>query len=214
MGINMSFINAVITSCFVVALFTAIALFQPTYATDASHSPDIAKEKSNTSFTGSALKTVTKSPVTRVTGAASVDKPVAKFPFSDKAIVGITKRVALSNIDSLWLAFDNQDALHNQLKGYPDTVYVYYRDFSSDYSSAQVSVGYPADMFAIPTGKVTLPKGNYITLLPPKKYSDKQLFAIWENIDFRRNINALIEIHQLSKGGDVVSSQILIAYQQ
>ena len=69
-------------------------------------------------------------------------------------------------------------------------------------------------MFDVPAGKVVLPKGEYQSLLKPRKYSDKELYAMWENIDFRRNINALVEVHQLSKSGDVMSSQVFIAYQQ
>lgn len=198
----MSLTNAVITSCFVVALFSAIALFQPSYANIDSYSDQLTVESGASSVATLESK-----------NGAIANKPSA-LPFKDKAIIGISKRVSLNKLDDLWLAFEKKESLHNQLKTYPERVYVYYRDFSSDYGTANITVGYPADMFDIPAGKVALPKGEYQTLLKPRKYSDKELYAMWENIDFRRNIIALVEVHQLSKSGDVISSQVFIAYQQ
>lgn len=135
-----------------------------------------------------------------------------KPAFKALAISGVTRKTQLALMPKLWQAFNNKHQLNAQLKRQPEKIYVYYRDFSANYDSAQVTIGYDKADLNKPSNNTLLPELDYQTLLEKRKYSDDELTGAWHQVDYRKGPAAIVEIHYLSNNNEVRKSEMLVAY--
>lgn len=135
-----------------------------------------------------------------------------KTSFSDLAITGVNKRISLDNIALLWQTFDAKTLLHARLIKQPSKVYVYYQNFSKDYQSADVSIGYFADIVKPSTQATAQINGDYQQLLSKGAYTTDELTTAWQKIDYRKPVHSVVEVHYLDKNNQSISAEVLVNY--
>ncbi|MCO7197494.1 hypothetical protein [Pseudoalteromonas sp. OANN1] len=135
-----------------------------------------------------------------------------KNNLSNLTITGVSERVSINNIASLWQSFDDKTLLHTRLMEKPNKVYVYYRNFSKDYQSADVSIGYAADIIKPSTKATTQINGNYQQLLIKGAYTTTELTKAWQKIDYRQRVHSVVEVHYLDKNSQPIATEVLVKY--
>ncbi|WP_133408098.1 hypothetical protein [Parashewanella tropica] len=131
-----------------------------------------------------------------------------------KAIAGITKMTKLDAIPSLWSEFLQSQTFTSKFTGAPIKLYVVYQDISSDYSEAKVTIGLDASSLHTSKHSVALPEADdFDELLPKGKYSTKQLIQGWNNINYARPIDMVLEVNDLGANGELKSTQLFVHYQ-
>jgi len=197
----MNLFSSVISSCAIVCLVWALAVFQPT--------PAMASSTDKLSVTQAKQKL---SSVKKTLEQESNSKPASYSHFESVQISGVTQKISLSQMASLWQDFNANSELHSSLKRKPNKVFVYYRNFSSDYESAVVSIGYDTKLLTKFSNAMNLPTSRFESLLGKGEYSDLQLQQAWEKVDYRKDITAIVEVHYLSTDSSVNSSEVFISY--
>ena len=135
-----------------------------------------------------------------------------KTSFSDLAITGVNKRISLDNIALLWQTFDEKTLLHAKLIKQPRKVYVYYQNFSKDYQSADVSIGYLASIVKPSTQATAEINGDYQQLLSKGAYTTDELATAWQKIDYRKRVHSVVEVHYLDKNNQSIHAELLVKY--
>lgn len=133
--------------------------------------------------------------------------------FSAVDLVSVTRTIAISEVGSLWTSFTSSPRLNQSLTRSPDRVFVFYRNFSSDFQSAKVSIGYSEDVMGKTETDTRVPAGRYQAVLARGAHTDAKLASAWQNIDFRKPLNSVVEIHYLNDQGATVTSEMLVDYQ-
>ncbi|MCG7561095.1 hypothetical protein [Pseudoalteromonas sp. McH1-42] len=178
-----------------------VALLQPMPAraiSSAQHTPT-DKTPSETSAVPGAI-----------TESTQREKPLVAL--NTLVISGTTAVMPTSQVQQLWQDFKADTSLNRKLTKQPKAVYVFYRDFSANFEQSTITIGYSVDTLSSVNQSVTLSAARYERLLPRKKYSNQDIARAWQNIDYRRPINRVIEIHHLSEHSAIVSSELLIEY--
>ena len=175
--------NALLATSVIVLAFWSIAVFQP---------------RAETKTVPIAQKEPTAKQTTKISSFGPVN------------IVGVTQTIQLDKVSEVWMDFHNNSVLHDQLSDYPDKVYVYYRDFSHDYQTATVTIGYATDVLKQVKPSTKIAKQAVKPLLTKASYSNTELTNIWQQIDYRQTPKALIEVHYLDKKGTTTASEVLL----
>ncbi|WDE07411.1 lipase chaperone [Thalassomonas viridans] len=191
----MNLFYSVLTSSAVVLTVWGSALIQPKTA-------QAALQKSTTVDIQAVAEPAIK--------ATQPPAPAAAMPAS---IAGITLRLKLSEVTTVWQTFNQAQALHNRLKAQPENVYVLYRQFSGDFQQADITIGYDAKMLSGADNSIQLDPGRYTTLLPSGKYNEHQLLQAWQKINYLKTPHSVVEIHRLNPAGEAKSTQMLVSYQ-
>ena len=131
---------------------------------------------------------------------------------ADIKITGVSKHMSVGSVLSLWQTFNNDTALHQQLKMQPSKVYVFYRNFTKSYQEADITIGYLTQEMRQLRNVDTIASGSFDTLLTKGSYSNEEIAAAWKKIDYRNNLNAIVEIHQLDKAGTPIAVELLVQY--
>ncbi|KZN68740.1 hypothetical protein [Pseudoalteromonas luteoviolacea] len=129
-------------------------------------------------------------------------------------IEGNTATLATAQVEQLWRELSNNKRLNQKLLRNPSAIYVYYRDFSANYDSATVTVGYSSTDLSQAKTATTIASATYDSLLEKKKYTPSQLSSAWQEIDYRRNLERVIEIHYLSENSEVLATEVLVKYKE
>lgn len=139
-------------------------------------------------------------------------QPLAKPAIQSNAvvgtveIVGINRRIALEDINTLWQEFANIGYLQRAINRINFDIYAVYSGFNSTYSEADVAIGY--DRSAMNDSVVVsqrLPSGKRHTLLVKGHYSNVELVNAWQSIDYRRGLVAVIEQRHYEGENETVS---------
>ncbi|KZN28463.1 hypothetical protein N480_10235 [Pseudoalteromonas luteoviolacea S2607] len=129
-------------------------------------------------------------------------------------IEGNTATLATAQVEQLWRELSNNKRLNQKLLRNPSAIYVYYRDFSANYDSATITVGYSSTDLSQAKTATTIASATYDSLLEKKKYTPSQLSSAWQEIDYRRNLERVIEIHYLSENSEVLATEVLVKYKE
>jgi len=127
-------------------------------------------------------------------------------------VVGVSRDIKLSNISGLWQSFEMDNAIQNGLKNSPEKIYVYYRNFRSNYQEAEVTIGYSANFFKRPAATTIVGRSGYHSLLHKAANSNSQLLAAWQDIDYQKKVKAVLEIHYLDSNAVPRQSELLVKY--
>ncbi|GAA6150876.1 hypothetical protein [Pseudoteredinibacter isoporae] len=130
-------------------------------------------------------------------------KPQSKGNNWPKSVVGIQRTTELMKADTVWQEFSNNKTLSDQLNSYTVSVFAIYSDFNSDFSRATISIGYnKANM----SGEhYPIPSGDIKTLLKPSKYGNNDLFNAWQDIDYSRAVEAVVERRDYTQNSELTS---------
>ncbi len=202
----MSLFPSVVTSLAIVCLIWSLATFQPN---NAVASPILT----NTSNTVLTKKTKENAPTAHKEQTTEQVKKVSNSLYFDKVqISGVTQKTYLNQLPNLWKDFNNNKALQKSLKKNPSKIFVYYRDFSSSYESAIVSIGFDTQEMKPNVNKTNLPTTPFSVLVSRGKYDDSQLKGAWNKIDYRQSVLAVVEVHYLNADSTVDNSEIFVSY--
>lgn len=202
----MSLFPSVVTSLAIVALLWSLAAFQPNTA---SASP-ILTSNSNTLLTS---KIKEEAPVAQKAQILPQVKSVLNHLYFDKVqISGVTQNISLTRLPNLWQDFNDNKALQRNLRKNPSKIFVYYRNFSSTYESATVSIGFDTQEMKLNVNKTNLPTTPFSVLVSRGRYDDSQLKGAWNKIDYRQSVLAVVEVHYLNADSTVDNSEIFVSY--
>ena len=189
----MNLLPSVITSFVITGAIWILAVFQPGTTVMASDANILSATQNKHELT-------------------QVGEVSTQLTFKNVHISGVSENIPLSQLPNLWQDFNDNKVLQNNLKAPPSRVYVYYRDFSSDYESATTSIGYDINELKSAPDQIKLPITHFEILLNKGKYNDIQIQQAWEKLDYRKNIVAIVEIHYLNADSSVNSSEIFVSY--
>lgn len=152
-------------------------------------------------------------PVAKPQSVAPEKKSEATTYMNGLALEGENRRMAMADVDALWTVFMGRSELHSRLNRMRVNAYVLYRDFSEDFSQADITLGYSSGELK-GEGKVVArtPSGDYQEVLAPGKHSQYVLGKAWEAVDFNKPVAAVLERHELNSSGVVVASSIYVLY--
>ena len=129
-----------------------------------------------------------------------------------RTIVGASDTLDFADVGKLWLAFNDNTVLHARLKKAPTRVFVAYQDFSNDFKRAHISIGYERTIVSLADAGISLKSGLHIQILAPAKYTSEEIEKAWQTLDYRRPIEQVIEVYQLSADNTVMASNMLVLY--
>jgi len=125
----------------------------------------------------------------------------------------VTRTVALDNVPSLWREFEKQLPLQENLPTSSDRFVALYKNFSSDFTQANVTIGVGLDQSESNNTSHELPStSNKQQLLPRGQYSAEDLENAWQAINFTKPIEAVVETHYINLLGQEESSQLVVYY--
>lgn len=129
------------------------------------------------------------------------------------SMAGNTKRLVLTELDSLWQTFNHNRELTASLLRTPSKVYVYYRAFSASYDSALVTIGYDHRELEQQIPVLSINKSQFEPILNQGGYDNATLVMAWQKFDYSRGPTSVLEVHYLLPDGSTEFSELLVSYQ-
>ncbi|MDK9737408.1 hypothetical protein KI655_08850 [Vibrio sp. D404a] len=165
---------------------------------------------------GPMAATDTSAADTSVTRESSFD---AAFDINQPgALIGVTKTVALSSVPQVWVSFYEQveAGTNDKLSAanvVGNEVVVLYQEITPDFSEAKITVGFrqKASSDVKPNARFSS-LNKAVSLLNKGKHDDMTLTSAWEMIDYRRDVEAVLERHYLNQHGLPDSSELYVYY--
>ncbi|CAK2012988.1 hypothetical protein [Vibrio crassostreae] len=152
------------------------------------------------------------------TSTPSIDKSVdvkQQATANTTYLQGLSKTIPLEDVPELWVDFyQNLEAKDEEI-AQQQKVVVIYQDISSDFSKATVTIGFPSKQ--LPSNKnnrlTSIPHKAQGTLLLRKgEHTEQELAQAWEGIAILKEVDMVIEHHQLNQHGLPDSSELYVYY--
>lgn len=125
----------------------------------------------------------------------------------------VSKTVSLDTVDLLWEDFESQLPEQQWLPEKFDRIIVLYQDINKDFTRARVTIGFPLEATTQAAGDRMLPDSlRSEQLLSRGNYSKAELATAWEEINFIRAVEAIVETHYLNVLGQDQASQLVVYY--
>lgn len=205
--------SSLVVTSFIVAMVWLSLVFQP-------ESAWAQAAQTNSSSQSSAAVDAEALPASKpvIEGPVTVKEPAvaaSTLKMAELALEGISRSSDLSpeSVANLWLEFADRYDLHRRLNESKVTTYALYQNFNSDFSRAEISVGYRSEDL---NGKgqviATLTANTYNELLAPARHSTEKIAMSWADIDYTRDVGAVLEKHQVNASGQVESSALYVLY--
>ncbi|WKY59668.1 hypothetical protein Q5H80_19025 [Vibrio sp. SNU_ST1] len=128
---------------------------------------------------------------------------------------GLSKTIPLEDVPELWVDFYQNLEANDEEIALQQKVVVIYQDISSDFSKATVTIGFP-------TKQSTSNKNNHLIQIPNKakgtlllskgEHTEQELAQAWEGIAILKEVDKVIEHHQLNQHGLPDSSELYVYY--
>ncbi|MEZ8717161.1 hypothetical protein AB6D81_14285 [Vibrio splendidus] len=142
-------------------------------------------------------------------------QPIASQATQTTYLQGLSKTIPLEGVPEFWVDFyQNLEAKDEEI-AQQQKVVVIYQDISSDFSTATVTIGFP-------TQQSTSNKNNRLIQIPNKaqgslllrkgEHTEQQLAQAWEEIAILKEVDMVIEHHQLNQHGLPDSSELYVYY--
>ena len=161
-----------------------------------------------------AQSSVSKSPQSKPSIGKS-DKTKQPTTSNTTYLQGLSKTIPLEDVPDLWVDFYQNLEANNEEIALQQKVVVVYQDISSDFSKATVTIGFP-------TKQSTSNKNNRLIQIPNKakgtlllskgKHTEQELAQAWEGIAILKEVDKVIEHHQLNQHGLPDSSELYVYY--
>ncbi|MFA0609651.1 hypothetical protein [Vibrio sp. 10N.222.49.B4] len=130
---------------------------------------------------------------------------------------GLSKTIPLEDVPNLWVDFyqnlesDDEEVAQQQQQ----QVIVVYQDISLDFSEATIMIGFPTQQSKLNKNKLLIKLPNKVkgTLLLGKgEHTEQELAQAWEGIAILKEVDMVIEHHQLNQHGLPDSSELYVYY--
>ncbi|MCK8079789.1 hypothetical protein [Vibrio sp. 1CM24A] len=152
------------------------------------------------------------------TSTLSIDKSVEvkqQATANTTYLQGLSKTIPLEDVPALWVDFYQNLETNDEEIAQQQKVVVIYQDISSDFSTATVTIGFP-------TKQSTSNKNNRLIQIPNKakgtlllnkgEHTEQELAQAWEEIAILKEVDMVIEHHQLNQHGLPDSSELYVYY--
>ena len=127
---------------------------------------------------------------------------------------GLSKTIPLDDVPDLWVDFyQNLEANDEEIA--QQQVIVIYQDISLDFSEATITIGFPTQQSKLNKNKplIKIPSKAKGTLLLGKgEHTEQELAHAWEGIAILKEVDMVIEHHQLNQHGLPDSSALYVYY--
>ncbi|MEZ8787499.1 hypothetical protein AB6D73_09610 [Vibrio splendidus] len=127
---------------------------------------------------------------------------------------GLSKTIPLEDVPELWVDFyQNLESDEEEIA--QQQVIVIYQEISSDFSEATIMIGFPTQQSKLNKNKplIKLPNKVKGTLLLGKgEHTEQELAQAWEGIAILKEVDMVIEHHQLNQHGLPDSSELYVYY--
>ncbi|MEZ9290509.1 hypothetical protein AB4251_06940 [Vibrio lentus] len=128
---------------------------------------------------------------------------------------GLSKTIPLDDVPNLWVDFYQQLGTNDKNIEQQQKVIVIYQDISLDFSEATITVGFPTQQSKSNKNKslIKIPSKAKGTLLLGKgEHTEQELAHAWEGIAILKEVDMVIEHHQLNQHGLPDSSELYVYY--
>lgn len=152
------------------------------------------------------------------TNTPSIDKPVEikqQATAHSTYLQGLSKTIPLENVPDLWVDFYQNLETNDGEIAQQQKVIVVYQEISSDFSEATITIGFPTQQSTSNKNKtlVNIPSKAQGTLLLRKgEHTEQELSQAWEGIAILKEVDMVIEHHQLNQHGLPDSSELYVYY--
>ncbi len=127
---------------------------------------------------------------------------------------GLSKTIPLEDVPELWVDFyQNLESDEEEIA--QQQVIVIYQEISSDFSEATIMIGFPTQQSKLNKNKplIKLPnKAKGSLLLGKGEHTEQELAQAWESIAILKEVDMVIEHHQLNQHGLPDSSELYVYY--
>ena len=127
---------------------------------------------------------------------------------------GLSKTIPLDDVPDLWVDFyQNLEANDEEIA--QQQVIVIYQDISLDFSEATITIGFPTQQSKLNKNKplIKIPSKAKGTLLLGKgEHTEQELAHAWEGIAILKEVDMVIEHHQLNQHELPDSSELYVYY--
>ncbi|MEZ8758824.1 hypothetical protein AB6D89_10220 [Vibrio splendidus] len=158
----------------------------------------------------------------------STNKSSASTPSIDKSVEvkqqatanttylqGLSKTIPLEDVPELWVDFYQNLETNDEEIGQQQKVIVVYQEISSDFSEATITIGFLTQQSTSNKNKplIKVPSKAQGTLLLRKgEHTEQELAKAWEGIAILKEVDMVIEHHQLNQHGLPDSSELYVYY--
>ncbi len=166
----------------------------------------------------------TEQPITESsTNKSSIDKQPKNKPVEVKQqatanttyLQGLSKTIPLDDVPDLWVDFYQQLGTNDKNIEQQQKVIVIYQDISLDFSEATITIGFPIQQSKLNKNKplIKIPsKAKGSLLLGKGEHTEQELAHAWEGIAILKEVDMVIEHHQLNQHGLPDSSELYVYY--
>ncbi|MEZ8390293.1 hypothetical protein AB6C53_13525 [Vibrio splendidus] len=127
---------------------------------------------------------------------------------------GLSKTIPLEDVPELWVDFyQNLESDEEEIA--QQQVIVIYQEISSDFSEATIMIGFPTQQSKLNKNKplIKIPnKAKGSLLLGKGEHTEQELAQAWESIAILKEVDMVIEHHQLNQHGLPDSSELYVYY--
>ncbi|MEZ9463818.1 hypothetical protein AB4178_19165 [Vibrio splendidus] len=128
---------------------------------------------------------------------------------------GLSKTIPLDDVSGLWVDFYQNLEANDEEIAQQQKVIVIYQDIRSDFSEATITIGFPTQQSKSNKNKylIKIPSNTKGTLLLGKgEHTEQELAHAWEGIAILKEVDMVIEHHQLNQHGLPDSSELYVYY--
>lgn len=128
---------------------------------------------------------------------------------------GLSKTIPLDDVPNLWVDFYQQLGTIDKDIEQQQKVIVIYQNISSDFSEATITIGFPTQRSKSNKNKSlikTPSKAKGTLLLGKGEHTEQELAHAWEGIAILKEVDMVIEHHQLNQHGLPDSSELYVYY--
>ncbi|MBE8577973.1 hypothetical protein [Vibrio sp. OPT18] len=128
---------------------------------------------------------------------------------------GLSKTIPLEDVPELWVDFYQNLEANDEEIGQQQKVIVVYQEISSDFSEATITIGFPTKQSTSNKNKplINIPsKAQGSRLLRKGEHTEQELAQAWEGIAILKEVDIVIEHHQLNQHGLPDSSELYVYY--
>ncbi len=116
----------------------------------------------------------------------SIDSSSTEKSLSKISLQGVSPEIDLtaSSVANLWVEYSSLSTLHNRLTQPKVSSYAIYQNSNSDFSRAEVSIGYhKSDLSCVGEVVASLASNHYGEPLSPARHSPEAITSAWTDID-------------------------------
>ena len=149
-------------------------------------------------------------------GVAAQEQPKAKSNTADTAKTELhyfsvlQKRAELNHIELIWK--EAYEKLESVSEDNLSTIIVTYKNLSQDFSAADITIGYQTNATAKGEKSTIELSDSKQVLLSNGSHDKNAIENAWNDIDYRRDIEVVIETHDLNQHGLPDSNSLTVYY--